>query len=313
VAQRVRAVLWLCDLHWLAVGVEPVLKHHDASLAENGLHAALCDVAVRFHLAGAGGKDEAELALGAGYEEALKALGLVDDQDKPTWFTDGKPDIVKMLDIAGGKAVGIPIDKRAAYERSLFGAQGGGGFALLADPAVREQVQNLMKEMNSPEFKNRYGTFTEAYKEGSTVQNARTALAEFSILMQDLGKTILPAVNMALKDLKALLEGIRNILPSGSTMKVGARAIEGAIVGGVAGIPGGPGGMLGGAAIGAVAGGMEGVAERYVESQKAEFDAAYAQRPFGLGVHRRNAPAPQMPQIRLNLNVDGPTLATSVH
>src|SRR6202012_5023033 len=34
------------------------------------------------------------------HEEALKALGLVDASDKPTWFTDGKPDLFKMLDIA---------------------------------------------------------------------------------------------------------------------------------------------------------------------------------------------------------------------
>jgi hypothetical protein len=65
------------------------------------------------------------------HEEALKALGLVDDNDKPTWFTGGKPDLLKMLDIAGGRAAAIPLDKRAPYERQLFGAQGGGGFALL--------------------------------------------------------------------------------------------------------------------------------------------------------------------------------------
>jgi len=100
------------------------------------------------------------------HEEALKAFGLEDDNGKPTWFTDGKPDIFKMLDIAGARANSIPREKRAAYERSLFGAQGGGGFALLADPAVREQVQALQKEMNSPEFKNRYAGFTQAYMEG---------------------------------------------------------------------------------------------------------------------------------------------------
>ena len=38
------------------------------------------------------------------HEEALKAFGLVDDKGKPTWFTDGKPDLFKMLDIGGGRA-----------------------------------------------------------------------------------------------------------------------------------------------------------------------------------------------------------------
>jgi hypothetical protein len=86
------------------------------------------------------------------HETALKALGLVDDQHRPTWFSDGKPDILKMLDVAGANAAKIPLTERA-LERQLFGAQGGGGFALLADPAVREQVLALGKGMNSPEFK----------------------------------------------------------------------------------------------------------------------------------------------------------------
>ena len=55
------------------------------------------------------------------HEEALKEMGLVDDHDKPTWFTDGKPDIIKMLDIAGTNAGKIPIERRAAVERGLFG------------------------------------------------------------------------------------------------------------------------------------------------------------------------------------------------
>jgi hypothetical protein len=160
------------------------------------------------------------------HEEALKEVGLVDDKDKPTWFTDGKPDLLKMLDIAGANAQKIPIEKRAAIERGLFGAQGGGGFALLADPAVREQILSLQKEMNSPEFKNRYSSFSETYKEGSTVQQPRTAMAEFN--MMELGKTVLPSVNVVLKDFKSTLEGIRNVLPGGKTGLIGARAAEGA-------------------------------------------------------------------------------------
>ena len=79
------------------------------------------------------------------HESALHDIGLVDDSGKPTWFTDGKPDLLKMLDIGGAGAAKIPLTKRAALERSLFGAQGGGGFALLADPAVREQNSQSSK------------------------------------------------------------------------------------------------------------------------------------------------------------------------
>jgi len=45
-----------------------------------------------------------------------------------------------MMDLASANAKNIPMDRRAADEYALFGAQGGGGFALLSDPAVREQV-----------------------------------------------------------------------------------------------------------------------------------------------------------------------------
>lgn len=73
------------------------------------------------------------------HEAALLELGLVDNDHKPTWFTDGNPDLLKMLDLGGANAQKIPLTRRAGLERQLFGAQGGGGFALLA--AVREQVQ----------------------------------------------------------------------------------------------------------------------------------------------------------------------------
>jgi hypothetical protein len=205
------------------------------------------------------------------HEEALKAFGLVDDKH-PTWFTDGKPDLFKMLGIAGAHANGIPLTKRAAYERQLFGAQGGGGFALLADPAVREQVMALRAEMNSPEFKNRYGSFAKSYLEGSTVQNARTAMADFNITAMELGKTTLPAINGGLKDFKAMLEGIRSILPGatkpGAGAKIGTRAFEGALAGGLWGAFGGPGGALGGAIGGGIVGGALGVAEQYVDTQQ---------------------------------------------
>jgi hypothetical protein len=147
------------------------------------------------------------------HEEALKAVGLVDDNDKPTWFTNGKPDLLKTLDVAGGNAAKIPVEKRAAIERGLFGAQGGGGFALLAEPAVREQILALQKEMNSPEFKNRYAGFMQNYNNEVTSQSARTALQEFNVTMMDIGQHVLPVINFALRDFKGALEAVRSVLP----------------------------------------------------------------------------------------------------
>jgi hypothetical protein len=207
------------------------------------------------------------------HEEALKEIGLADDKGKPTWFTDGKPDLLKMLDIGGEGAAKIPVTRRAAIERSLFGAQGGGGFALLADPAVREQILSLQKEMNSPEFKNRYSGFTQAYTQGSTVQNARTAMAEFNATAMDIGKDVLPMVNVALHNFKSVLEGIRGILPGTdgkSIAHVGGNALTGAVVGAGVGAVVGPIGMVPGALIGAGIGGAEGFMEEYAKAHAGE-------------------------------------------
>jgi hypothetical protein len=245
---------------------------------------------------------------------ALKEMGLVDDQDKPTWFTGGKPDILKMLDIAGAKAGGIPLEKRAAIERGLFGAQGGGGFALLADPAVREQIQSLSKEMNSPEFKNRYGGFMESCNGQVTFQNARTAMQEFNVTMMDIGQHVLPVVNHGLRDFKAILEGIRNVLPSGQAGVVATRAAEGAAIG--AGLGFFAGGV--GAGPGALAGGVLGTAEGFLESYAAPYDKKLREKEtlndFLNRITCRGGPAAPVkaPTINLSLNIDGRTLAQAV-
>ena len=267
------------------------------------------------------------------HEEALKELGLVDDKHRPTWFTEGKPDIMKMLDIAGARASAIPLERRAGIERQLFGAQGGGGFALLADPAVREQIQNLQKDMNSPEFKNRYAGFTEAYKQCSTVQNARTGMAEFNITMRELGKITLPAANEALRGLKSILEGIRNLLPGtdGKTLALagghGALGVlGGAAVGAGVGAFGGSVGVAGGAVIGGALGVAEGFMEGYnkahAEENKRRWEELREHRPFNMGVRRGDErPAPTNPEgaakavlqpLSLNLNLDGRTLASAL-
>lgn len=262
------------------------------------------------------------------HEESLKELGLVDDKGKPTWFTDGKPDLLKMLDIGGANAAKVPLTRRAAIERQLFGAQGGGGFALLADPAVRDQVQNLQKEMRSPEFQNQYRAFFPDYLKGSTVQQARTAMAEFNITMMEIGKDVLPAVNVALKDFKSVLEGLRGILPGADKFKsaatVGARVLEGAGAGALYGALGGPGGVLGGAVIGGVAGGVLGTAEGYMgEHGNADKKSAlaagerpadrYARRIENLRTQNEQAaPKAVMQPLSLNLNIDGRTLAQAM-
>jgi hypothetical protein len=165
------------------------------------------------------------------HNAGLKSLGLLDDQGKPTWFTGGKPDLFKMMDIAREHAQAMPVAQRAGVERAVFGAQGSGALALLSDPKVAEQVQNLRKTMESPEWKNQYAGFMQAYQGGSTVQQARTAMAEFNVTLMDIAKDILPSVNAALHGFKSVLQGIRDVLPKDTTGKSAALVGGGAIAG----------------------------------------------------------------------------------
>ena len=119
-----------------------------------------------------------------------------------------------MLSIAGDNAAKIPLTERAGYEKQLFGTQGFGGFALLADPAVKQQIASLMKDMNSSEFKNRYASFMEDYSAGSPVQAARQSWADLQNVLMDLGSTVLPGVTRGLKGVDEVLTGIQALFGS---------------------------------------------------------------------------------------------------
>jgi hypothetical protein len=258
------------------------------------------------------------------HNAGLKAFGLLDEKNQPTWYNDdgsGRLDIFKMMRIAREHAAAMTPAQRTANERAVFGAQGSGAFSILSDPAVTEQIENLRKTRDSPEFKNRYGGFMEDYRAGSTAQAARTAIQDFNVTMMDIGRNVLPSVNIALHDFKGVLEGIRSVLPSGSTATVGARAAEGALIGGIAGsiFPGL--GTVGGAVIGGAIGGVEGVAEQYMKNQQEQDRKAGGrlEQMWAPRLRLGGAPdaAPQKATLQplvlnLNLNVDGRTLAESV-
>jgi hypothetical protein len=196
------------------------------------------------------------------HEESLHALGLIDDKNQPTWFTDNKPDLIKMMKIAAAHAANIPLVKRAAYEKALFGAQGFGGFAVLSDPAVMQQMAALQGDL--PGFKTRYNTFFQDYNGQSTLQGARKSFADFQDVLMNIGDKVLPPVNGALKDFDALLLSLQGILPKGGTGKssdvwgkVGASALEGFGVGAAIGsvVPG-IGTLAGGVTTGIVSGAL---------------------------------------------------------
>jgi hypothetical protein len=267
------------------------------------------------------------------HEQALKSFGLVDENGKPTWFSDGKPDALKMFSITGEHMQGMSPEDRTKYGRAAFGTQGSGAVAVLSDPQVQEQIRNLDKLRSSPEFLESYRNFSSNYQAGSTMQDARTAIAQFNVTMGELARVTLPSINVALGGFKSVLEGIRNLLPGGNgqgAAVVGGHAIlgagAGALTGAAIGAFGGPVGAVGGAVIG----GTLGVAEAYLKNQslanaaemkkqtlenaeRLERQMQNRVREFGLGNKfggkEPNAP---VPPIHLNLNIDGRALAAAV-
>jgi hypothetical protein len=195
------------------------------------------------------------------HEAALKKFNLVDDEHKPTWFTNGMPDEAKLFRIAGDAMQGMSPEDRAAYGRAAWGAQGQGAVSVLGDPVVNEQMRAIDSITKSKAFQDRYQQFGSAYPEGATIQNARQSLQQFNVTTGELARITLPSINVALGGFKSVLETIRGILPGGdgkSAAVVGGGTIlgagGGAGAGFVSGAFGGPVGMLGGAVIGGVGG-----------------------------------------------------------
>ena len=213
------------------------------------------------------------------HEGALKELGLVDDDDKPTWFVNGMPNEMALLNKVAENLPKVPIERRAAVLQAFAGKQGAGALSVLAEPAVAAQVTAMRNEMTNPETVNRVRNFTGIYGEQSTLQGARTTLQEFNVTMGQLGDTVMPAVNGELRDFKSVLEGVRGVLPGPKPdappeeqdkWKVGTRALEGATVFGLLGgaIAGPPGAAIGGAG-GFIGGGFLGIAEGYMKTKEA--------------------------------------------
>jgi len=193
------------------------------------------------------------------HEAALRKFGLVDDAGKPTWFVDDKPNMEKFLEIAGGAYEKLPLAERAADAKAAFGVRGAGALGVLADPAVRKQVQELRKEY--PQFKDQYGQFWQTYQQNSPMQQGRATWGELQKVLIGIGSQTLPGVVAALKTFESALKSIQGVMPSapkqgsqgaalGGGMMIGAGA--GAIAGAFVGQP-----MIG-AAVGAFLGGKAG-------------------------------------------------------
>jgi Phage-related minor tail protein len=278
----------------------------------------------------------------------LKKLGLIGDDGKPTWMVAGTPHEVSYLDESGNvktrmssstdwmaslqklspilnrKLAELPDTERMQVLDDVFGKQGGREAGLFNLPEFIGQFPQLAKQLKMASGGE---DVLKMLGEGSPVQQARTAMSEFTALLMDLGQHVLPPVNSALKDMKGWLEAIRGVIPAGAGPNagatIGARAIEGAGIGAAWGLAGGPLGVAGGAVVGGVGGVAMGYLEQQSRENKAKFEAEDRARARELDEAKKAHRPPfgatlggtspvHVPPIHLNLNIDGRALAAAV-
>jgi hypothetical protein len=139
------------------------------------------------------------------HNDMLKQLGLLDENGKPTWYTGGKPDLVKALEIAGPKAAAMPPEQRLPLEMDLFGRRGGGAFSVLGSPTSIERYNQMRAGMDDQGNINRYNTILGDTM-GTSKMVARTTLQEFNVAMIELGRDILPLAIAGVRGLSGVLK-----------------------------------------------------------------------------------------------------------
>jgi hypothetical protein len=163
---------------------------------------------------------------------AGRELGLLDDKGHATFLTNGRPDFMKVLDIASEHAAKIPIERRSGVERDYFGTQGAGALAVLGDPVVRAQITALKAEL--AEF-HTGSDFFEKFNKESPAQQARTAFGDLSNVLTDLGESVLPPVTTAFRSIAAVLEAVKGNKAANDVTTAATGAAVGGLVGGPVG------------------------------------------------------------------------------
>ncbi len=249
------------------------------------------------------------------HEAALREVGLVDAHDKPTWFNEeGKPDLIKMLDIAGEHLAKIPLTRRAGLEQALWGTQGAGAAATLSDPTVRGQVKALREEMNKVKVDEQ---FFSQFAANSPAQQFRTAWGETTNVLMDIGTVVLPPLTDGLRLFRDALAGLKEYLPKPGTHgdAVGKGALIGTIVGGGVGFMFGGLGVVPGMALGGFLGGAIGGGNWAKQNYPlAAWPSAAAPPVIGTGLQgsgiaanqQRAATASQNIQISVKAETDNP-------
>ena len=138
------------------------------------------------------------------HEAALSELGLIDDHDKPTWFTNGVPDLVKMTSIAGDAIQKMDPAHRLAIEKALWGQQGGRAAGFFADPINRQIMGNVANE--EPGFIAGEAMWKQSLA-NSPIVAFRTSMAGLNVELMNLGSNVLPYVTDMVKKANETIGG----------------------------------------------------------------------------------------------------------
>lgn len=140
----------------------------------------------------------------AKHESALRDLGLIDAHHRPTWFADGRPDLVKMTGIAADRIEKMDEAHRLAIEKALWGQQGGRAAGFFADPTNRAIMARVAADEKN--FISGEAMWKQSL-ENSPIVQFRTAFAGLNVELMNLGSNVLPFATSALKQANDMLGG----------------------------------------------------------------------------------------------------------
>lgn len=151
------------------------------------------------------------------HNEALRKLGMLGADNKPTWRktgADGKVDwassIADLSGILRRDAETIPIDDRLNLLRKAYGERGAGFASLMMGQKFTENLSAAEKGMAN--FKGGQD-FLKQYADVSILQQGKLALQEFNVAMSDLGTHLMPAATQAVKDFSAIVKAFDSDSP----------------------------------------------------------------------------------------------------
>ena len=144
------------------------------------------------------------------HNNALRAMGLLDEQNKPTWKVtgaDGRVDwnasVVKEGGIIRDHLAGVPVDERMGTVKNVWGERGGAMASMLSMNTFLDQFAIIAKKIQN--FQGGSSAIEE-YTRDNPAQKARETWRDFENVLMNIGDKTLPTVNSALTALDDALK-----------------------------------------------------------------------------------------------------------